>query len=490
MRARRLAAGLMAAALGMVVLGAPPATSAPPGDGEPVLRLVSTKRDATAVRYGGGAARLENVVFVGVTQAPLDLRVRRQSFADPRSLTQVLRSADGTTERRALSADLLHAWRGLDDFFQVKVTDASGDLVWSRLVTFCPNGDMRQRLDDSGPDVPTFPYGCYRSPRLLGMTWGIDESWAVPASSYGLKLPVADGRYSVEVAIAPVYRDLFGIAAEASSVQLGVTVTTEEDGCEDCWGVHSVQAAEGTVEQSGPEQGVPDMADPDASVLPDLRTLPSFGIQVRNRRDGRSFIDFGATVWVGGSSPLVVEGFRRSEEAVMDAYQYFYQDGDAVGRAPAGTFEYDMRDGHHHWHMLQFVRYQLIDAGQANAIRSRKESFCLVPTDPVDLSTDDANLTGERADLTTSCGGPDAMWIRETLPLGWGDTYYQGGRYGFNITKVPNGTYFVEVAANPDGLLQEQDDTNNVSLREVIISGTRGDRRVTVPDPYGIDRRF
>lgn len=480
MRARGMAALVTAVAMATALVPTLPATSAP-GEGEPVLRLMATKTEVTAARYGRRAARLDSVLFVGVTGGALDLRVRRPSFADPLALTQVVHSAGGATER-TLPAELLDGWRGLDNFFRVKVTDAAGRTAWSELVTFCPNGYYRQRLDDTGPDVPTFPDGCYASPRLLGMTWGVDRSWAVAAPARGLRLPVPDGRYEVEIAIAPTYRDLFGIASEDASVRLAVTVETYEE-CERCWHPHSRR----TVEGAAPEQGVPDMADPDDSLLPDLRTLPSFSIRARNRRNGRSFIDFAATVWVSGSSPIVVEGFRRSDEPVMDAYQYFYENGEPVGRAPAGAFEYDLRDGHQHWHMLQFVRYQLLDADQANAIRSKKESFCLVPTDAVDLSWDYSELTAERADLHTSCGGPEAMWIRETLPVGWGDTYYQGGRYGFEITDVPNGTYFVEVAANPDGLLHEQDATNNVSLREVILRGKAGKREVIVPDPYGID---
>ena len=475
-------------ALCLALLPLTTAASAPPAAGDPSFRLFSTKSEATAYRYGKRAARLDNALFMGVTEGRLDLRVRRASFADPRTLTQVVHSASGTTER-PLPADLLDGWRGLDNFFHVRVATLEGEQVWSELLTFCPNNYSRQRLDDSGPDVPTFPEACFKSPRLLGMTWGVDESWAVAASNSGLKLPVPEGTYSVDISVAPRYRDLFGIAAEDASAQLTVTVAPSQDGCERCCQGCEMPRAYQAPQPDEPEQGVPDMTNPPNSVLPDLRTLPAFGIDVRNRRSGRSFVEFGANVWVAGDSPIVVEGFRRSEEAVMDAYQYFYDDGEAVGKAPAGTFIYDLRDSHHHWHILQFVQYQLVDADRQNAVRSAKESFCLVPTDAVDLSTDAAARTAQRQDLYTSCGGEDALWIRETLPVGWGDTYYQGGRYGFNITNVPNGTYFVEVTANPDGLLHEQDETNNVSLREIVLRGKPGDRRIIVPDPYGIDRR-
>lgn len=456
--------------------------------GDPVIRLLSTQNEATAVRYGDRPARLHPGLFVGVGNGPLDLRVRRASFGEPVTLTQMIRGDKGTTER-ALSPELLDGWKGLDNFFRVKVTRPDGRVVWSELKTFCPNSGYRQRLDDRGPDRTTFPDRCFHSPRLLGMTWGVDESWAVSAG--GFKLPVRDGTYSVDIEITRSYRELFGVAEEDASSQLAVTVKTRKDpcarGCEGPCRRCVVESHRAAGEQESPESGVPDMLDPDDSVLPDLRTLPSFNIGVRNARSGRSFIEFGATVWVDGASPVVVEGFRRSEEAVMDAFQYFYKDGEVVGRAPAGTFVYDERDRHLHWHILQFVRYRLLDADQTNAILSAKESFCLVPTDAVDLSGDNAALTAERADLHTSCGGTEALWIRETLPLGWGDTYYQGGPYGFEITDVPNGSYFVEVMANPDGILYEQDETNNVALREIVIKGERGARRVIVPDPFGLD---
>ena len=38
---------------------------------------------------------------------------------------------------------------------------------------------------------------------------------------------------------------------------------------------------------------------------------------------------------------MVVEGFRRSDEDVMDAYQYFHENDQVVGKSQVGTMEYD-----------------------------------------------------------------------------------------------------------------------------------------------------
>ena len=155
---------------------------------------------------------------------------------------------------------------------------------------------------------------------------------------------------------------------------------------------------------------------------------------------------------------MVVEGFRRSDSNVMDAYEYFFRDGVAVGRAPAGTMVYDARPGHQHWHFEQFARYSLLASDHTSILRSRKEAFCLAPTDALDLTVPNAEWNPYSIGLTGACGDAGSIWVRETLPVGWGDTYFQSlPGQSFDITTVPNGTYYIEVRANPLGLLKEAD---------------------------------
>jgi Lysyl oxidase len=121
-------------------------------------------------------------------------------------------------------------------------------------------------------------------------------------------------------------------------------------------------------------------------------------------------------------------------------------------------------------------------------VKSSKEAFCLVPTDAIDLTLPAAELQPGNVGLWTSCGGRSDLWIREVLPVGWGDTYYQyvPGQ-SFDITDVPNGTYFVKIVANPGRQLEELSYGNNVRLRKVILRGRPGHRRVEVPPWHGID---
>ena len=237
---------------------------------------------------------------------------------------------------------------------------------------------------------------------------------------------------------------------------------------------------------------VPALANPPASALPDLVPLPSWGISVahvkKTKRHGASDqLDFGATVSVG-HAPLDVEGFRSNGSPVMKAYQYFWQNGHIIGRVRAGTMGFDSKKGHNHWHFEQFAQYQLLNSGKHLAVRSHKVGFCIAPTDPVDLVQPGAVWQPSFLGLGGQCGSTTALWVQELMPVGWGDTYFQTvAGQSFDITKVPNGTYYIEVVANPQKVLHESDTGNDVSLRQVILGGKAGHRTVRVPAVNGID---
>jgi len=178
-------------------------------------------------------------------------------------------------------------------------------------------------------------------------------------------------------------------------------------------------------------------------------------------------------VWNGGNSPLVVDGFRVEGQDYMDAYQYFFDaDGNQTGYQAVGQLHYHAGN-HNHWHFEDFARYQLLNADLSLAVKSRKQSFCLANTDAVDYTVDGADWHPESTDLSTACGGPGALSIREVLSSGSGDSYFQY-RYGqaFKLDGLPNGIYYISVEANPLGNLIESDTTNNNSLRKVRLGGT------------------
>jgi hypothetical protein len=172
----------------------------------------------------------------------------------------------------------------------------------------------------------------------------------------------------------------------------------------------------------------------------------------------------------------------------MPAYQYFWRNGRVVGRVRAGTMGFDSKHGHDHWHFEQFARYTLLDAAKTLAVRSHKVGFCIAPSDPVDLLAPHATWQPPSTGLAGQCGFPSALWVQEMMPVGWGDTYVQSlAGQAFVISHVPNGTYYIEIIANPQHVLYESNTHNDVSLRKVILGGTPGHRTVKVPAWHGID---
>jgi hypothetical protein len=457
----------------------PPAGAAAPGT--PRLRLRAASTTVEVHRFRSGPVWVDLGVHLESLDAPFDLRVRRSSYDAPIGVWQAFHRPGGL-ELSALPMEILEGWSGLDRFLRIELRDREdGTVLRRRVLDVCPAGWDAQRVDDSGPLEPTYPVGCWAMPLALGQVWGIDRGWAVPPMLDDATMRIRDGRYRARVAIMPVYRRLFGIAKADAVVELRVRIRTTSR-CDLCGaaGAARVASSRTSLTRAATTEA------PDPATLPDLVALPAFGISTSTIR-GRDFLDFGADIWNRGPSALVVEGFRAPGEDRMDAFQYFSDEGGIVGRAPVGSFDFDERDGHRHWHFLQFARYRLLDASQTQVVRSRKQSFCLAPTDAIDLTVDRAVWRPDGLGFSR-CGGETSLWIREVMPTGWGDTYFQGvPGQNLNITGVPNGTYWIEVRANPLGALYDAEPGNDVELREVILSGRPGARTVSVAPWHGID---
>jgi hypothetical protein len=198
-------------------------------------------------------------------------------------------------------------------------------------------------------------------------------------------LHLPPGRYRATETVEPRFRALFGIRAADATASDTVIVTKS--------GSHAARRAAGPGPVSHPlaelPASVPTLRNPPASALPDLVPLPSWGIRTSAQGHGSGkpatdFLNFGATVWIGGHARLDVEGFRHNGATVMPAYQYFFRNGKVIGRVRAGTMGFDSEPGHRHWHFQQFAKYRLLSARSKLVQASGKVGFCIAPTDGVD----------------------------------------------------------------------------------------------------------
>jgi hypothetical protein len=477
------AAGLALAAI--VVPGLPTASAARlPG---PVVKLEAAQRSITLEGFRGKVF-LDPGVWESALGSPLQFDVQRAAYTRPITITQVIHPPFGGTIRRPLPASVLAGWNGLKNFVVLQARNSAGQVVLTQRVTFCPNSFDPARVSPGGPTTSPYPTACASDPFQKGMVWGIEKDWAVdPAEGdfHLVKLPL--GKYQVTESITPAYKRLLHVPARDATATVNVKVVKPT-----CCPVPGGQIGAHRAGQERPLSHAPaarTMANPPQSALPDMVPLPSWGISIGHpRHQTHDYLDFNATVWVGGHGPLDVQGFRSDGSPIMKAYQYFWRNGHVIGRARAGTMGFDGKSGHNHWHFEQFARYTLLNAAKSVAVTSHKVGFCIAPTDAVDLLLPHATWQAPSFGPSFQCGSPTALWVDEEMPLGWGDTYLQEvAGQSFDITHVPNGTYYVQVTANPERVLYETTTRNDVSLRKVILGGTPGHRTVKVPAWHGID---
>lgn len=130
---------------------------------------------------------------------------------------------------------------------------------------------------------------------------------------------------------------------------------------------------------------------------------------------------------------------------------------------PDDNPNYEFSQCHGHFHFRGYASYRLLSKEGLEVLVGRKQAFCLLDSEPY---TDDA--TPER---TYNC-------LNQGLSAGWADVYTADLPCQFlDITDVPDGDYTLEVAVNPDGLLQDSDSTNNLGSIPVRI----GDPELETP---------
>lgn len=400
--------------------------------------------------------------------APFELWSSRPSYDE--QIQTVWRSPAGDV---ALPAGSMKDFTGLHRFLSLELTPRTGGAPITLIRSACLDG-WSERVRPDAPATSPYPRSCWYNPYSLGSVQGVQQGWATPAIGQGSPLRIPLGTYDATASITPRYAGLLGLSTAEATRAFTLVVKPETDGSGRTE-PHAAPNAEPAAQ--APAQSAAGTA---TGPVPDLRALPAWGIRVSGNGN---YLQFSATVWNAGDSPLVVDGFRRDGEDEMDAYQYFFDgDGNQTGYQQVGQMRWDPRPTHQHWHFEDFARYVLLKADRTEAVTSKKEAFCLANTDAVDETVPNAAWNPENTDLATSCGDRNSLSIREVLASGWGDTYaqFRAGQ-SFDLRGLPNGTYYVAVMANPDGRLVESSTDDNVSLREVVIGGTDGHRTVRVP---------
>jgi hypothetical protein len=227
-----------------------------------------------------------------------------------------------------------------------------------------------------------------------------------------------------------------------------------------------------------PPPAAPPAAPPD-ELLPDLEQRAPHQLTVTLVR-ARYKLGFASAVDNIGAGPVWLVARRTARRRIMDASQYVALRGGGrrIYRG-VGIFRYTVEPPHHHWHYMDFERYELRRAHDFRLlVRDRKSGFCLA---------DHYGHAAHRVRVAPAkflgrCGQfrPRARRIEQGSSVGYTDRYpahFHG--QNLDVTGVAAGRYWLVHRANPHRLLREQTYANNVAA--VLIRLRWPDGRESMP---------
>ena len=178
---------------------------------------------------------------------------------------------------------------------------------------------------------------------------------------------------------------------------------------------------------------------------------------------GRSLLRFSTEVANAGDGPLELWGGSVSGSS-QQVFQRIYQADGGSRDALAGEFVYHAGHGHIHFEGFATYDLKLTNASGQIVASGGKTSFCLINIrQPLPDVSANAGLVHGRGG--TSCGQVQG------ISAGYSDVYSASlDDQWIDITNVADGTYWLEIEADPEDNLQETDETNNTARVQVTIN--------------------
>jgi len=235
-----------------------------------------------------------------------------------------------------------------------------------------------------------------------------------------------------------------------------------------------VRAPRGAVELVFGRLG-PEIAPSRAARLPDLDQRAPSDLVVR--ADGAGYVlGFTSATDNLGHGPVWLRAGRGSPREPMLVTQWVQHDGGRVATLPGvGVLRYELHPPHRHWHLDDFVRYELRTLDGRGVARDRKSGFCLL--DRWGPARRVQGLRPAQPRFIDDCATrqPRALRVEQGTSVGYTDRYpaYFHGQ-DLPLTGLPAGRYLLVQTANPERRLRELDYANNVSSALVRLSWPAG----------------
>ncbi|HEX8067864.1 MAG TPA: lysyl oxidase family protein [Thermoleophilaceae bacterium] len=222
--------------------------------------------------------------------------------------------------------------------------------------------------------------------------------------------------------------------------------------------------------------GTPATPDEAGRFVPDLVAILPGTVSIASRtsrRGPRTLLAFSASVANNGAGPMIVRTRRGGAGFGVLAARQVVTRTDGRRELAGGTLRlrFVRGGGHSHFHLEDFMRYELRTVGGRSLRRDRKTGFCL--GDRYD-ATGPARMPGEPASpvFRSSCGRnrPTLTSLTEGISVGFGDDYpaVREGQF-VDVTGLPSGRYVLVLRVDPMGKLLDLHEDNDASSMLVRI---------------------
>jgi hypothetical protein len=138
-------------------------------------------------------------------------------------------------------------------------------------------------------------------------------------------------------------------------------------------------------------------------------------------------------------------------------------DADLVLGSPGDEPGFAWSACHGHFHFEGYANYRLLRDDGSEAVRGRKQAFCLLDSEPY---------------TANASNSPFYTCLYQGLQAGWADVYTANLPCQYlDITGVPDGDYTLEIDVNPEGQLADESSLNNLGTVALRI----GDPELETP---------
>jgi hypothetical protein len=207
-----------------------------------------------------------------------------------------------------------------------------------------------------------------------------------------------------------------------------------------------------------------------ADLLPNLGMARIGNLQVQRPGGKQRLLRFDTVTVNVGSGAFEVRGSRDpADPNMMTVAQRIYDDtGGSRDVSTAARMQFEVGDGHHHWHIIDMEEYSLTrEDGRVVAIGA-KRGFCFF--DNVAYRT---SLPGSpTSPFYRGCGTSSDTSVATGLSVGWGDLYPAAITHQYvDITSIPSGRYRLTVTADPSRWFSEMSETDNATWVDLRFKG-------------------